>query len=725
MDVRFRSLSIILKSIFPLFLFFDAASAADSVDVWSGQGHDDQGNLIFLTPTRMGQLIEDIPGTVTVITRDDVKVRGIENIPEALRLVPGMSVLEITANSQLTGHDYRVGYHGGSALLPRRLQVQIDSMSVYLGALSKIDWSQLPVTIDDIERIEVLRNPSAASYGANAFQATINIITRHSIDVPNNELNANVSKRGEALYYKGAFSFGDSSLSFGASTTRDDGYDDLEVSNPDRDTATGSRDDAKVDRFLARYDGYIDQNTELMLQAGYVEADYQTEFVFDGQVEDVYPDIANNDAFVNGHLKVIHSNRSETSLKAYFKRSELEQDFRACIPAILSLQESFDLNASNPYYFETLLNGGMPTGGSERDDVLLMALLTKIASLGPTVSQSVCATTNQDYVDKRTHLSTEHYRFLSNNLRLFSGFSYDQIDGYSRSYFNGTERTETYSIFGNLEWKPTEDFTYNVGMMAESPKNIGKTLISPRVSVNWHQSKSLTYRIVYNTSYRSPDLLETNRFWNYQLTNIQPRLGGSSKGIFTYTAFSEDFDLEAEKVEAVELGALYRTWEHRLVFNGRVFYENLSNLISEEPAFEIYHLTNNGNGHIKGVEIDGVFSVTPMLVLNFGYSYQDHDFSSQNENGLNATHSGNAAIIYKMKNESVSFGYIGNSKMSGGSLDIWNLTYLKKFDFSKNSHITVSSSIEYQPSDVEYLYEFERYSYSDEYNIRIGASIVF
>jgi len=58
------------------------------------------------------------------------------------------------------------------------MQVLIDGRSVYLPPFSTVLWDDLPIAIDDIERIEVTRGPNAASYGANAFFGTVNILTR-------------------------------------------------------------------------------------------------------------------------------------------------------------------------------------------------------------------------------------------------------------------------------------------------------------------------------------------------------------------------------------------------------------------------------------------------------------------------------------------------------------------------------------------------------------------
>ena len=71
------------------------------------------GNLpVVLTPTRLRQSLADVPGSVTIITADMIRDYGIHSVPDALRLVPGIIV------TQVTGSDYRIGYHGGNVHTP-------------------------------------------------------------------------------------------------------------------------------------------------------------------------------------------------------------------------------------------------------------------------------------------------------------------------------------------------------------------------------------------------------------------------------------------------------------------------------------------------------------------------------------------------------------------------------------------------------------------------------
>jgi iron complex outermembrane receptor protein len=131
---------------------------------------------LVLSGTRLRQPLNESPLAVSVIDREMIEASGAREIPDLFRLVPGMLV------GSVNGHDRDVGYLGLLDAYSRRMQVLIDGRSAYDPALGGINWSTLPITVDDVERIEVVRGPNAASYGTNAFLATILITTRHRLD---------------------------------------------------------------------------------------------------------------------------------------------------------------------------------------------------------------------------------------------------------------------------------------------------------------------------------------------------------------------------------------------------------------------------------------------------------------------------------------------------------------------------------------------------------------
>ena len=129
-----------------------------------------------LTPVRLKQPHTEVPASVTVIDPDMIAASGVRELPEVLRLIPGMVV------SARSGWDYVVSYHGTNRRNSHRMQVLIDGRSIYQAGLATIDWSDIPLAMEDIERIEVTRGPNTAAYGANAFLGIINIITKHPDD---------------------------------------------------------------------------------------------------------------------------------------------------------------------------------------------------------------------------------------------------------------------------------------------------------------------------------------------------------------------------------------------------------------------------------------------------------------------------------------------------------------------------------------------------------------
>lgn len=131
---------------------------------------------VVLTASRLAQPLVDAPNAMTVIDRKMIENSGYHNLSDLFRLVPGIYV------GQKSGWFHNVT-HTFADEFARRMQVMVDGRSVYLPSIGGVRWDTLPLAIQDIERIEVVRGPNAASYGANAFTGMINIITRHPDDV--------------------------------------------------------------------------------------------------------------------------------------------------------------------------------------------------------------------------------------------------------------------------------------------------------------------------------------------------------------------------------------------------------------------------------------------------------------------------------------------------------------------------------------------------------------
>jgi len=206
---------------------------------------------LVLTASRLPQPLHEAPGAVTIIDRDLIAATGYRDLARVFRLVPGMQI------GQERGHAQWVTYHGLSNDNPTEMQVLIDGRSVITpSAFGGVDWSALPLTIDEIDRIEVVRGTNASSFGANAFLGVINIITRHSAEGPRASGRVRAGDAGvrdAAATWSGG---GDPmSLRIGILSQRDDGFADL-------------HDDRRMDVVTVRGDWQLSSQDALMLRAG-------------------------------------------------------------------------------------------------------------------------------------------------------------------------------------------------------------------------------------------------------------------------------------------------------------------------------------------------------------------------------------------------------------------------------------------------------------------------
>ncbi len=121
---------------------------------------------------RQDQDIYQAPAAVYVISAEDLRRSGVTSLPEALRMVPGVEVARV--NSSV----WAVSARGFNGRFANKLLVLLDGRSLYNPIFSGVYWDVQNVLLEDVERIEVIRGPGAALWGANAVNGVINIITK-------------------------------------------------------------------------------------------------------------------------------------------------------------------------------------------------------------------------------------------------------------------------------------------------------------------------------------------------------------------------------------------------------------------------------------------------------------------------------------------------------------------------------------------------------------------
>src|SRR5436190_19823033 len=135
--------------------------------------------------SRKEQRADDVAAAVFVITQDDIRRSGMRTLPELLRLVPGAQV------SQINSSNWAVSIRGFNGLFSNKLLVLVDGRSIYRRAFSGVFWHAEDLMLGDIDRIEVVRGPGGAVWGANAVNGVINVVTKAAANTQG--LSVNVS----------------------------------------------------------------------------------------------------------------------------------------------------------------------------------------------------------------------------------------------------------------------------------------------------------------------------------------------------------------------------------------------------------------------------------------------------------------------------------------------------------------------------------------------------
>ncbi len=139
-------------------------------------------------PQKIGQL--SVP--VSIVTAEDIHYSGLTSIPEILQFAPGVDVIK------LDRYRYAVGVRGLHGLISDRTLTLINGRAADSPLFGGSEFYRYPVLLEDIERIEVVRGPGGAAWGANAFTGVINIITKKPEDVLGGFVSTKIDEFGDS-----------------------------------------------------------------------------------------------------------------------------------------------------------------------------------------------------------------------------------------------------------------------------------------------------------------------------------------------------------------------------------------------------------------------------------------------------------------------------------------------------------------------------------------------
>ncbi len=639
-----------------------------------------------LTTTRLPQTIKDSPVSITVIDREMIEAYDPQELIDVLRLVPGFQVVHPK------GYRVSASYHGLGTEYAQRMQVLIDGRSVYSPMFGHVQWLDLALEVEDIERIEVSRGPNAASYGANAFTATVNIITRHPIDTPGTYFKVVNGKRATQRYMARLGSHTDKlDYRLSISHRSDDGFDEHRY--PD-----GKR----INSLSFRADYPVNLDNSFQFQFGISEKIHQ-----DGDTKD--------NSILTDPLRNVET---QTNFQLFKWRHQVDST------------EEFSVQFSHNYEKNTDDSLSAPI-----NDILPGFTAAVFAFTGiPTANERISLdTTHQAH---RYDFEFQHTLEPRDDLRLVWGASarLDQVG--SKGYFNRSSNSDyfnnhTYRLFAHSEWRPSPSWTINAGLMVENNDLTG-TDLSPRLSVNHHFTDNHTLRASYSKALRTPSVLEENA----------DAVSKLSDGRKIDQFLISNGNLTPEKITSLELAYIGHFPRYGIDLDVKLFYDRIRNILNEyedeayvdpindligfDPLNSVSVFDNDGFANLKGLEAQLQYDLSRGTRIHLGHTVLDvegrrlNDINNNGVIGESTFHDlqfeaprtiTTMQLIQDIDHDlqgSVSFHRYGRYKFSGGDstgdFKILNWRIAKKF---RSGNTTGKVAMSFQNMLDEY-FDFEK-----------------
>jgi iron complex outermembrane receptor protein len=589
-----------------------------------------------------------------------------------------------------------VSYHGTQAAEHRRLQVLIDGRSVFKPGLARVEWNDIPLAIEDIARIEVIRGPNSAAYGANSYLGVINILTKHPQEEHGNKFKVTTGNRNVWQNYVNVSNkLGTTDFRWSAGSKLKSGFDTLEEGGSE-ENLDGSE---AVYSTLRTYT-QISNAVNLELQGGYKSGVNEEKQNLDAYLNYLTDEsIEAKDTYFWAKLNYEFSQKQFSHIQMYTQNFKRNHEWTACVKE--------DADPQSPFF------GGPALG----------------------LPGYYCGLFSKNLDETKSEIEFQHTSILNESLRTVMGarFRVDELD--SRYYNDGYSDNENRSAFINTEYKTSELVTINLGGMYEDDGLNGENF-SPRLAVNTHITTNDTIRFIYSQAIRSPDLYEQNGGAYLYIDNVVD--GANVLGDITLPELgSGTGQLESEKIYSHEISyfGLYPSLNAKLDI--KLFYDELSSLISESLD-HVAPLTNDNRIIQKGIEGQVVWRTNQFNRLMFGFNYTDQKSTFINNNAsidkelsLSADRSGSLVWINdSLDNTQLSAAYY---HVENWNIQRWGSTggfTFSRLDLNLNHQImlgdgyqlTLQSAVQYRIDDDPLLYQKNNYNSKEHYYMSVQLS---
>ena len=514
------------------------------------------------------QRLIDSPQAIEVLTGDEIRQMGIYKLSDALKLMTSVDVHEL--DNAATNVTLRGAMQQGQ---PKTVQILLDNVPLYNAEAGSVDIDNLPISIDLIDKVEVVRGPSSSLYGANAVVGVIAISSRKGKDGVKG--GARVSKAQDGVH-RGAADFSWGSSTFGVS-------------------------------------------------AGYQGASFQTTNQTTYQFADLSPLVLDNN----------HSHQSHGSVRlgwSYGKgnawigggrASKTYGTFKtAPFPYQMTKTDTLYAGWGHSWFEGFRTEARLSRMGQQSvfgASPGLYAVIPDPGFLG-----------EYTWIDFQSTLFELQVNWdILSSLHLVGGADRRTYTAEKAPFvgFLGKQDESASGGFLNLDWNATPELNLSAGLRAEN-ESLGGSRKSPRAAVVWNPTKASSLRVGWYSATRSPQVLESRVNFTNTFTPPPPFTAGVLRIL-------PNPGLEPEKVTSTELG--YRHILGAFSVDLTLFEMKFDKLIAQTqigtvvapPTLTVNNqYRNTGDAKDKGLELAFAYRPTAKVACGANATWLDYKLTA-------------------------------------------------------------------------------------------------
>jgi iron complex outermembrane receptor protein len=531
--------------------------------------------------------LDKAPAIASVITAEDMLVRGVKNLSEALATVPGLNV---SHSSQIMAPKFN--FRGITSTFSPQTLIMVNGTPIksIVRGDNHVAWGQFPVK--SIARIEVIRGPGSALYGADAFAGVINVITKDAESIKNNQVGASSgSFNSHSAWFNGSLSSEKYDLGFSLEYAESEGFDGQvgvdaqtgldELANTLFGLPAVSYAPGQVNVGFETLDLFVNASAgDFQMNLGWQErGDLGTG---QGVTEALDP---------NGRVggrKVIFDLAHETG--------EMENGWsiKSKLSYYLSSQTiEKDLVLFPPGTFFGAFPDGLIGNPEWKEDNTSFSIKADHSTLD---NHFVSIGAGYSYAD--LYEVTEHKNFFPDITPRPNGL--EDVSDTAEVFMPEASRSSRFVYVQDI-WQISPDWELTSGLRWDDYSDIGSTL-NPRLALVWSTSLQSTTKFLYGRAFRAPSIAEL------LVVNNPVSLGNPNLSPEVIDTYEVSYSIKSSATTSLNINAFYYEISDFITFTAD---ESASTATAQ----------NVGRREGKGVEVESSYSPMKSIKLRANYSY--------------------------------------------------------------------------------------------------------